>query len=320
MSLISIIMPAYNAELWIKQACYSVIEQTYTNWELIVVDDGSCDRTYELLKEIADQHPAVRVIHTENGGVSKARNIGLDHAKGDYILLLDADDMLVSNALELLYNAIETYRADMAIGWKTDMSIDGQIQGCPYHREKRLLTGEESLQCSLRDQPFLYAAWGKLYRKSLIDNIRFTEGKRIHEDTFFVFQCCLKQPKIILLEDIVVQYRSTPNSASRSVFSDKFFDILFFAEKKKEAIDQLYPQHSDLADNMFIKANMAMLRNLCRTQDKRYKKAEKQCIKEIIKRKDKFIVALEADRRFFKIITHHMYGIYKILLHILKKV
>ena len=317
--LISVIVPAYNAEQWVGEACRSVVEQTFTNWELIVVDDGSVDRTYEIVRQLAEEHSSIRLIHTENGGVCKARNRGLDEAKGEYMILLDADDRLDPRALEILYGAITEHQADMAIGWKTDMTPNGELRGCPYQRERRLLKNEESLEYSLRDHPSMYAAWGKLYKRGLIEDVRFIEGRRVHEDSFFVFRCCLKQPTVALLDDIVVQYRSTPNSASRAAFSEKFFDILYFAERKKEAVDEQYPQYADLADNMLIKAHMAMLRNLCRNKGRTYRKAERRCIREIIARKEKFIPALEADGRFFKVVTCRMYPVYKILYHLLKK-
>ncbi|MBO5510512.1 MAG: glycosyltransferase family 2 protein [Clostridia bacterium] len=319
MSLISVIIPAYNAESWIGEACQSVLEQTYENWELIIVDDGSCDRTYEIVCELAERYPSVRPIHTENGGVSRARNLGLAEAKGEYITLLDADDRLTPQALEAMYASLQEHHADIAIGWAVNMTQEGELTECPYKKEKKLLMGEESLEYSLRDHPSMYAAWGKLYKRSFLSDIHFIEGRRIHEDTYFVFQCCLRQPRVILLEDIVLQYRSTTSSASRAAFSDKFFDILYFAEQKKAAIDQLYPHYADLSENMLIKANMAMLRNLCKTRDRKYRKIEKKCIKEIIKRKDKFISAIEGDQQFFRIITRHMYGIYKTIYILIKK-
>jgi glycosyltransferase involved in cell wall biosynthesis len=317
--LISVIIPAYNAERWIGEALRSVLEQSYRNWELIVVDDGSSDHTYEIVMEMSQGHPSVRLIHTENNGVSQARNRGLDESHGEYIILLDADDRLSPRALECLYTAIEENQADIAIGWKINMTQEGELRGCPYERERKLLMGEESLVYSLCDHPSMYAAWGKLYKRSFLSDTRFVKGRRIHEDTFFVFQCCLRQPRVIITDEIVVQYRNTPNSASRAAFSEKFFDILYFAEQKKAAVDELYPQYANLAENMLIKAHIAMLKNLCKTKDRKYRKIEKQCEREIIKRKDKFIPAVAGDQKFFRIVTCRMYWAYKMMYALLKK-
>lgn len=309
--LISVIIPAYNAEQWIEQCCYSVIEQTYKNLELIVVDDGSKDSTFSILKTISNANPSVKVIHTENGGVCRARNIGINAVKGEFFVFLDADDLLVPDALYNLYNAVETHHADIVIGSRADITSDGEYIGCPYPSHEAILTDTQALEYALKDHPSSYTVWGKLYKKSFVEDILFVEGKRVHEDSFFVFQCFLKKPKVVLIDDIIVHYRRTPNSASRAVFSEKYFDIIFFAERKKDYIDKLFPQYMELADNIVIKANMALLRNLCRTRDKKYRVYEKQYIREIKKRKDKFIPALSADKRFFWIVTHNLYSVYK---------
>ena len=120
--LISVIVPAFNSEKWLTECCESVLRQTYPNVELIVVNDGSTDGTYNLLNYIAEKDHRVRVIHTENTGVCRARNIGLDAAAGDYITFLDADDLLMSDALEKLYAQISLTSADMVIGWKILLS------------------------------------------------------------------------------------------------------------------------------------------------------------------------------------------------------
>lgn len=313
--LISVIIPAYNAQRWIMQSCASVMAQTYQNLELIVVNDGSGDGTYGILEEIAKDHSAVRVIHKENGGVCRARNTGLDAAQGDYVAFLDADDLMVPDALEKLYGAIQAHDADISVGWKTNMRSNGELLGCPYQRESYVLSGTQGLEYSLTDHPSMYAVWGKLYRRSLIEDIRFVEGKRIHEDSFFVFQCLLKQPKMVLLDDILVQYRLSEDSASRAPFSEKFFDILYFAERKKACIEAQYPEYSALADNVLVKAHMALLKNLCKTKDKKYRAQEKNSIREIQKRKKAFVPAIYGDQQMFRIVTLHLYGVYKYLYY-----
>jgi glycosyltransferase involved in cell wall biosynthesis len=313
--LISIIIPAYNAERWLRESCDSVLSQTYRNLELIVVDDGSHDGTYDILEDIAKEHSEVRVIHTENGGVCRARNTGLDAARGEYITFLDADDLMVNDALEKLYGAIIENKADISVGWKTNMRSDGQLLECPYQPERAVLSGTQGLEYSLKDHPCTYTVWGKLYRRSFIGKTRFVEGRRIHEDSFFVFQCCLKQPKMVLLDDILVQYRLSEDSASRAPFSEKFFDILYFAERKKALIEEMYPEYLALADNVLVKAHMALLKNLCKTKDRKYRAQEKNSIREIRKRRKTFVPAIRGDQQMFRIVTFHLYGVYKYLYY-----
>jgi len=309
--LISVIVPAYNAEKWLKECADSVLGQSYPHWELIIVDDGSTDGTGQLARELAREKENIHTIHTENGGVCRARNTGMDAAAGEYIVFLDADDLLLPHALQTLYAALTGQKGDIAVGWKTNVKPDGTELGCPYPRESRVFTGTEGLEYSLRDHPSLYAVWGKLYKKEVLNGLRFAEGKKVHEDSFFLFQCMLRQPKTVLCEEIVLRYRISENSASRAAFSDTFFDILYFAEEKMRLVNEQYPALLPLAENTIVKANMALLQNLCRADGTTYAQAEKQCIREIRRYKKSFQPATSFDRKWFWVVTHGLYGAYK---------
>ncbi len=314
--MISVVVPAYNAEKWLMACCESVFAQTISDWELIIVDDGSTDGTLEIAQQAARNRKNVRAIHTENGGVCYARNVGLDEARGDYITFLDADDALMPDALERLLRLIQDKNCDIAIGWKTNMTADGQIIGCPYDRVSGLWHGTAALEQSLRDHPATYSVWGKLYKRSVVENVRFVEGRKVHEDSFFLFQCLLKEPTVAVTEEIVMRYRLSQNSASRSAFSDKVFDILYFAEEKKRLVEAHYPQFQDLARNVLVKAHMALLHNLCNTTDSKYRSAEKASIQFIQRNKTYFISAQKADERWYQIIVRHMYPLYKAIYRI----
>ena len=309
--LISIIIPAYNAEKWLSECIHSIVNQTYPNVEVIIVDDGSTDATLQIANELARTQENIKVIHTENRGVCAARNMGLDTAQGEYITFLDADDCLITNALTVLYESLISHSADISIGWKTNMKSDGTEIGCPYSRMQAVWTEKQGLEQSFLDHPATYAVWGKLYKADLLKNIRFIEGKRVHEDSFFVFQCLMKQPKVVLCDDIVLRYRISENSASRAAFSDKFLDILYFAEEKHKCIVQFHPELLGLADNIVVKANLALLNNLVKNKDPKYRSVEKECIQAVKRGKRSFHSAIPADQKWFYIITHNLYDIYK---------
>lgn len=311
-SLISIIVPAYQAEQWLQECCQSVCEQIYKNWELIIVDDGSQDATLAVAEAQAQKNKQIQVIHTDNGGVCRARNIGMDMASGQYIMFLDADDLLLPDALQFLYRLLRENDADIAIGQKRIFKQDGCEFPCCYDADSYCWEGTEALQKSLEDHPATYSVWGKLYRRELLEDIRFVPGRKIHEDSFFLFQCLLKQPKVVVRDRTVLRYRMTDNSASRSPFSEKMLDILYFADEKTKCIQEQYPQYIPLVKNLKIKANMALLRNLCKTTEKKYRNLEKSCICYILKHKKCFIPATQADKKWFWIISHHMYKIYKL--------
>ena len=318
--LISVIVPAYNSEKWLKDCCRSVFCQSYPNVELIIVDDGSTDRTLALAKELAAEKEDVRVIHTENGGVCRARNTGLEAARGEYITFLDADDVLVSNCLEVLYSGMIREDADIVIGWKSNMTSNGVDIGCPYERNSGTFCGTDALKLSLEDHPAMYAVWGKLYKRDAIGDVRFVEGRRVHEDSFFVFECLLKKPKVVICDETVLRYRISENSASRSDFSDKFFDILYFAQRKKALVEEYYPGFLPLAENVIVKADMALLKNLLKTNDPRYRECEKKALNEVLKKKMYYKTAIRSDAKWFWILTHRLYSPYKMLYRIKNKV
>lgn len=316
--LISVIVPAYNAEKWLAECCESVFLQAYPNIELLIIDDGSVDGTFSLADSLADGKENVRVIHTDNGGVCRARNIGLDAARGEYITFLDADDALTENALELLYRELTANNADIAIGWKRNMSPDGRDLGNAYQPMSGLYTATQGLRLSLEDHPAVHSVWGKLYKRTAIGDIRFVEGKKVHEDSFFVFECLAMQPRVVICDEIVIRYRLSENSASRSGFSDKFLDIIYFAEQKRAVVKERFPEYLALSENVIVKANMALLWNLLNTNDPRYKEIEKKAIKDVLERKQYYRTALGSDARLFWLLTHHLYGFYK-LLHTVKR-
>lgn len=311
--LISVIVPAYNAEKWIQSCCESVFSQTYPNWELILVDDGSKDATFAISREMAAGKGNVTLIHTENGGVCQARNLGMAAAKGEYITFLDADDGLLPNGLEILYCLIRETNADMAAA---NVNEEELLEAMP---EKVCWHGNEALIHALRDHPAGYAVWGKLYRREFLRDVQFAQGRKVHEDSFFVFQCFLKQPTVVVSTQPVLWRTIRPDSASRGAFSDKFFDILYFEEEKARRIEEYYPELEPLAENMRLKANMALLRNFCRTWDRRYLQAERACLRAVREKRGFFQPATKADIRWFWILTKHLYYPYKLVFTVRKR-
>lgn len=306
--MVSVIIPAYNAEKYIQRAICSVLNQTYSNCEIIIVNDGSTDSTREAVEFFSKNDDRVRLINTENGGVSRARNIGIEAAKGEYISFLDADDELYPDALEMMRNCLLNADADICTTWC--------VRG---NNPKGISSGNIEIWDSnlaiikiLEDHPATYAVWAKLYRAEKIKHIKFPEGKRVHEDSYFIFLCILSGMKIVVCDNITYRYHVTQNSASRGEFSEKVFDMLDLAEEKAKIINECFPEHQDKTQNLLIKAHMALLRNLCKTFSTKYFQAERTSIKFITERKDMFIAATKEDKRWFKIVTNHLYYAYKL--------
>lgn len=306
---VSVIIPAYNAEKYLEECLNSVLNQTYKDVEIVVINDGSVDGTRSILDNYAQSHENIVVIHTENGGVSRARNIGLSHATGDYIMFLDSDDLLVANAIEILLRDLKENSADVAAGMMNGEVNSGAID-CEG-TEIEVWSGAQGLEKSLEDHPFTYSSCAKLFKRQVLEQVRFVEGRKIHEDSYFVFCFLLQQPTLVTRAAYIYKYRPNENSASHAAFSEKYFDILYFAEEKRKAIAEKYPHLLDKAKNMLVKANIAMLQCLLNTKEKRYKKNIKECIRAVKQYKKYFIPTYPGDSKRFKIIIYNLYGLYK---------
>ncbi len=187
-NLISVIVPVYKVELYLKKCVDSLLNQTYKNLEIILVDDGSPDNCPKICDEYAKKDNRIKVIHKKNGGLSSARNAGLDIAKGDYIAFVDSDDYVHSDYINKLYNQVKKDGSSLAIcgvqivnenGTNLDSSkFDIKSKFIPEVEKFNLLFLENSIS------PIV--AWNKLYSAEIWKDLRYPNGK-IHEDEFVIF-------------------------------------------------------------------------------------------------------------------------------------
>ena len=192
-ALISLIIPVYKVEKYLEKCIQSVINQTYENLQIILVDDGSPDNCGKICDEYAKKDHRIEVIHKSNGGLSDARNKGLEIAKGEYIGFVDSDDYIEADMYEVLYNLLKQYNADVSIcnfytvsqGKISIKNADNGIN--EYNRI-------EILKEILLDKNIQSYAWNKLYKKELFDEIKYPIGKK-YEDigtTFYLLEKCNK--------------------------------------------------------------------------------------------------------------------------------
>lgn len=191
--LISIIIPVYKVEEYLEKCIESVLKQTYTNLQIILVDDGSPDNCGKICDEYAKKDPRIEVIHKVNGGLSDARNVGIAKAKGKYIGFVDSDDYIKEDMYEILINLIKEYDADVSICNLYDV-IDGKEYIRNNENGIQKYSRLEILKEVLLDKNIQSYAWNKLYKKELFDEIKYPIGKK-YEDigtTFYVFEKCNK--------------------------------------------------------------------------------------------------------------------------------
>lgn len=187
-SLISVIVPIYKVQDYLDECIESIINQTYSNIEVILVDDGSPDRCPQMCDEWAKRDSRIRVVHKKNGGLSSARNAGLDVAKGEYISFVDSDDFICKDALDNLYNKI---KGDKSIGITSGLIYRYQDGSISIFKDQWFCSKDMEISASeflleTMSQKTSYTVWNKLYRRDVIGNTRFREGRN-NEDTLFMY-------------------------------------------------------------------------------------------------------------------------------------
>lgn len=241
--LISVIVPVYNVEKYLPKCVDSILNQTYRNLEVILVDDGTKDASDAICDAYAQKDPRVKVIHKENGGLSSARNAGIDIARGEYLGFVDSDDWIEPDMYETLLSLAEKYGVKMVCGGRYDMdAATGKrtVGLCPEREE--VITGEE--MCG---RIFLWdnvdsAAVDKLYHRSLLENIRYPLGK-VCEDVPTTYRIALRAERIALCNKPFYNYFHRENSITTANLSDKTFH---FAEHTKDIYEDICRNHPSI--------------------------------------------------------------------------
>lgn len=210
MDLISIIVPIYNVEQYLNQCLQSVCSQSYDNLEIILVDDGSSDRSSELCDEWAEKDSRIHVIHKQNGGLSDARNTGISCAKGEYIAFVDSDDWIEKDMYQKLWSELQQNNAQIA-ACKIVKVFEATSEEQKIYSKQKIFTSKEALQTLLKGQDFCAVAWNKLYRRDVIGDIRFPVG-RLHEDEFFTYRVIANASRLVLVPEAKYYYRQRAGS------------------------------------------------------------------------------------------------------------
>lgn len=239
-SMVSIIVPVYNVEQYIDSCITSIITQTYENLEIILVDDGTPDNSGVICDEYAKKDKRITVIHKTNGGLSSARNAGLDIATGDYIMFVDSDDFLVDNAVELLVRDSQKYDADFVQYFMVHTtSADYSRQHAQDNYNVELITDLRQMYWKMYNTIGAgESACTKLYKKHLFDNLRFKEGI-IHEDVYFTLLMIQKARRALYLDTSLYYYIIHQNSIITSAFTKKKLDGIWVSEYRIDEFNRL---------------------------------------------------------------------------------
>ena len=216
MIFISIIIPVYNKGQYLERSIESILYQSFNNWELILVDDGSTDGSGLICDKYAAQDSRIKVIHKKNGGVSSARNIGIQNANGTYLVFCDADDTITTNALQILYDAMNNNNADLVVGGFRNIELNTS-RNTKIIKEQ-LARQEISIdKTNIKEKISFFwqennmmSACGKIFRNDIIyeNNITFSEDLVVLEDFCFVLDYLQYSESFICINDVVYNYYS----------------------------------------------------------------------------------------------------------------
>ena len=271
---ISIVIPVYNAEQYVERCLKSVCGQTYTNIEVVVVDDGSTDKSGDLCDQIAKRDPRVRVYHTKNGGPSAARNTALNHISGEYLTFVDADDYISEQFLEIMYQACVEEQAEISICEYIRVTTD-HYEFQTDKKKNTCISGREAVKLQFTAcAEKMIVSWGKLYKREFWENLSYPEG-RVNEDISTSYQVQYAAQRVAMVDQVLYAYVQSEHSIMREEFSIKRLDVLY---AYKERYDYFITRDSRLADmslrsyyNRLVRAYCLVKRKLPELQETRKK-------------------------------------------------
>ena len=285
---ISVIVPVYNVEAYLEKCVESILKQTYTNLEILLVNDGSTDNSGELCDQLAQRDQRIRVIHKENGGLSDARNRGIEEASSDLIGFIDSDDYIDEDMYETLYRQMFESNADLSMCGHYDV----------YHQipEKQVatiqtweLTPQEAIKMVMEAKILSVTAVNKLYRKELFEELRFEIGK-IAEDAFIMIALIHQCRKVVATNEKKYYYVHRENSITTQKFSLKFLNVIEAYEQNAKIIKENYPELADTATMRLNWAYFYVLDRLLVDEQFHDKKLENPLIK-FLKSNTKYILS-----------------------------
>ncbi len=281
--LISVIVPVYNVVGYLDACLESIVSQSYSHLEILVVDDGSTDGSGAECNRWAERDERIRVIHQPNGGLSTARNTALDAMSGECVIMVDSDDVLHPDAAAVLLDALQRHQADIAVGDYVSVG-DKEEPRWPATAgnkdEDRSYNQEEALLAIFYQQGLTHSAWGRIYRSALFGGIRYPVG-RLYEDLAIIYPLLKKCDKVVKTRQTVYGYRQRGSSILGS-FSPRRADVLTILETLEH--DSEIQQEEDISKAVHSRLlsayfNILLLSN--QDKDGNHKQLQGHCWKGI---------------------------------------
>lgn len=269
--LISVIVPVYNVEDYLDRCVESIVNQTYTNLDIILVDDGSTDSSGTKCDEWAEKDKRIKVCHTANCGQASARNKGLQVAKGDLIGFVDSDDYISLEMYDSMNKKMMEYSCDIVECTKLDFSGD---EKCSVSGSGAVIVMNqcEAIKDFIKETHLKSTVWNMLVKSEIAKKVRFDDGKT-HEDILWPYRVYRLSKRVVYLNKTYYFYFQRPNSTMNTKYSAKRFDGLDALESRAELVKNDYPNLYHLATRSYLGACMYQFQFLCRQPKcKEYKK------------------------------------------------
>lgn len=288
--LVTIIVPIYNVEKYLKECIESIINQTYKNLEIILVNDGSTDDSLKICMDYKEKDKRIVIINKINGGLSDARNKGIDAANGKYICFVDSDDYISSTYVELLYNEARKNNTDIVLCGIKNVNDEKKILSEYGYKKNIVKSGKELLFDYYQENGVeVIVAWNKLYKRELFNTYRYNVGK-IHEDEFLTYKILYNLDKVSIISDKLYYYRKNDTSIVNKKFNLKRLDLIEALENrmtffKENSENKLYILTVELyvwvLKDFYVKTKRYIdnSKNIQNNIIKKYKKIKKQFLK-----------------------------------------
>lgn len=263
--IISVIVPVYNVETYLSACLDRILGQSYSQLEIIIVDDGSTDQSGEICDQYEKMDPRIKVIHQKNGGAANAKNTGLAYATGEYLSFVDSDDYLEPMAYEIMLTYLMEYQADVVQASFRNVYVGNEVEHKTFE-DIRIFETEEFMKQYTIDWT-CGLLWNKLYRKSLFDGINFEEGHKI-DDEFFTYQGVMNAKRIVHIPDVVYNYRKRKSSVMlrKETQQEIVLDKLEYLEKRRKNVIAKFPQLKQEFDYHYLSMLIILSKDTAATE------------------------------------------------------
>ncbi len=277
---ISVIVPVYNAERFLERCTDSILNQTYTDIELILVNDGSKDNSLELCKKIAEKDSRVVVIDKPNGGAASARNKGIDAATGEFIGFCDADDYLDTDMYQILLGVLKENNLDMVDSLSKVFDEKGNLLYSEDNSRNLKIVSSEDYIKSIFSREGNVSLCTRLFRSSLIKNIQIPEGRRV-EDFYFIIECLTKTSHNATYSYPFYNYMTTPSSVTHKATGSIYLDALYFYDLALKLLENKNISMQTEKTYYLLKMYYLLSISITRDERKKYSSELKLCKKSL---------------------------------------